>query len=164
MFLHLRPNPYTLPMSTPAFDADLEAALAAITDARAGLISLIQRLDEASLDRARRGGWTVRRIIEHVIESEWLYARGVALLRGLPLSQPGDPPQADCAGRPIDEIICLLDSSRSALLRALESVTEDEFYDLRRLGREEYSILSILENAANHDREHTEQIASVLRS
>jgi hypothetical protein len=60
----------------------------------------------------------------------------------------------------------LLDS-RKALLSALGSLEEDvrayeTFYEVRKVGHEEFSVLSLLENVASHDREHAEQIRSIL--
>jgi hypothetical protein len=40
-------------------------------------------------------------------------------------------------------------------------VTEDEFYEVRQLGREEYSVLSLLENVELHDNEHSAQIEQI---
>ena len=64
----------------------------------------------------------------------------------------------------MDEILCMLDSSRAALLRTIDGVDEDSFYRLERLGREEYSILSARENVAHHDHEHIGQISATLAS
>jgi hypothetical protein len=60
----------------------------------------------------------------------------------------------------------LLDS-RKALIKALGSLEEDvaayeTFYEVRKVGHEEFSVLSLLENVASHDREHTDQIRSIL--
>jgi hypothetical protein len=41
-------------------------------------------------------------------------------------------------------------------------VDEDHFYALRTVSHEEYSILSLLENVANHDREHAAQVEATL--
>jgi hypothetical protein len=143
------------------FAADLESALADLASSRAGLVSAVQPLSPADLERARRGGWPVHRILEHVIESEWMYAQAAAYLCGQPAPERG---QSSCTGQPADEILCLLDSSRTALLGAVEGVSEDAFYEIKRLGHEEYSVLSILENAAAHDREHAGQIRSIVNT
>jgi hypothetical protein len=137
------------------FTADLEATLADLAAARAGLVSVVQALSATDLDRARRGGWPVHRILEHVIQSEWLYVQVAAALSGKPATERG---ATACAGQPADEVLCLLDASRTALLQAIGGVPEDAFYDLKRFGHEEYSVLSLLENTAAHDREHAAQI------
>lgn len=142
-----------------AFHHDLEAATNDLTAARAELVSAVRRLSDDDLGRARRGGWPVRRILEHVIKSEWLYATLLAHMRGLPVPERQ---AVSCEGQPADEILCLLDGSRGALLRALDGVTEEQFYVLHTFGHEEYSVLSLLENAASHDREHAAQIAAVV--
>ena len=45
---------------------------------------------------------------------------------------------------------------------AIDHVKEEDFYRLQTIGHEEYSVLSILENVASHDREHAEQIRKTL--
>jgi hypothetical protein len=55
-----------------------------------------------------------------------------------------------------------LETSREALLAALDGVDGASFTGLRSVGHEEYSILSVLENDANHDREHAEQVQALL--
>jgi uncharacterized damage-inducible protein DinB len=127
------------------FTLDLEAALAGLAAARADLVSAVQPLSPADLERARRGGWPVHRILEHVLQSEWLYAQVAAGLSGNPAPQRG---ATACAGQPAGEVLCLLDNRRTALLKAIDSVSEDAFYEIKRLGHEEYSVLSLLENAA----------------
>ena len=146
---------------TSTFTLDLESALADLTAARAGLVSAVQPLSAADLDRARPGGWPVRRILEHLIQYEWLYAQGAAHLSGAPAPHRG--PTA-CAGQPADEILCLLEASRTALLQAIAGVSEDAFYEVKRLGQEEYSVLSLLEKAASHDREHAREIRTIAGS
>ena len=137
------------------FTLDLESALADLTAARADLVSAVQPLSSAGLERARRGGWPIHRILEHVLQSEWLYAQAAAHLCGNPVPERG---ATACAGQAADEILCLLDTSRTALLKAIDSVSEDAFYEIKRLGHEEYSVLSLLENTAAHDREHAAQV------
>jgi len=144
---------------TSTFSLDLEAALADLASARADLVRSVEALPPDGLERARRGGWSVRRILEHVIESEWMYAQAAAYLCGGGAPERGP---ADCAGQPVDEIICMLDSSRRALLKAIDGVSEDAFYEIKRLGREEYSALSLLENVAAHDREHAAQVRAAV--
>lgn len=141
------------------FPADLESILGDLTHDRADLVTTVQALADGDLDRARRGGWSVRRVLEHVIQSENLYAVLVTHLRELPVAQRGP---VSCAGLPVPEILCQLDSSRGALLSALDGVDEERFYQLRQMGHEEYSVLSVLENAAAHDREHAGQIRATM--
>jgi hypothetical protein len=144
---------------TSTFASDLEVALASLNAARANLVTAVQPLTLTDLERARRGGWPLHRILEHVIEAENLYVAAVATIRKLPLPSLSS---SSCAGEPADEILCRLDASRRALLNTVNGVTEDDFYRIETLGREEYSVLSILENAAHHDEEHTRQIAATI--
>jgi len=148
-------------MTATDFQADLDAVTTDMTNARAGLVSTAHSLSDADLDRARRGGWAIRRVLEHVIEFEWLCAMAVAAIRKQPVPEK---PSTSCEGQPSDEILCMLDSARHALLTTVAGVDEETFYRLERLGREEYSVLSALENVAHHDHEHAEQINAILAS
>lgn len=143
------------------FEAHLHVALADMTTARADLVSAVQVLLPEDLHRARRGGWPIARVIEHVIESDYLYAMAASAIRRQPAAARGE---TSCAGQPVDEVLCRLEAGRAALLAAARDVTEDDFYRIERLGREEYSVLSILENAAAHDHEHAGQIRAILAS
>ncbi len=140
------------------FDQDLEAMRRELETAREELRGVVSTLSDAHLERGRRGGWTVRRVLEHVIQSEWLYVRLVHHLRELPV--PGDV----VSGAPtsVGDAAQRLDASRRALLAALDGVDEESFYRLGTVGHEEYSILSVLENVSNHDREHAEQVRAIL--
>ena len=73
----------------------------------------------------------------------------------------GDP---TCVGQPVDEILCRMENGRKALLSTIEGIEEDAFYELQKLGHDEFSALTGLENAAAHDREHAAQIASIVSS
>ena len=145
---------------TSPFPSDLTSATRDLDAARAEISAVLAALTDADLDHARRRGWSVRRVLKHLIQSEWLYARLVSHLRDLSVpggqTPPDAPPTAtDAIGR--------LQASRRTLLAALDGVNEDAFYRLRTLGHEEYSVLSVLENVASHDREHAAQIRAILR-
>ena len=148
-------------MTDSSFTLDLEAALADLASARADLVSAVHPLSETDLDRARRGSWPIHRILEHVIQSEWLYAQAATALSGNPAPERGP---TTCAGQPIDEILCMLDGSRTALMQAVNGVSEDAFYEIKRFGHEEYSVLSLLENAAAHDHEHAAQVRATIEA
>jgi DinB superfamily len=148
---------------TCSYHRDLASSQEAIRLSRDELLRVIDALSRADFDRGRKGGWPVRRVLVHVIFSEQLYAQATAYLCGAqtPLrretSEPGSPSEARTM---------LLDS-RKTLLKALEELELDpmgyeKFYELRKVGHEEYSVLSVLENVANHDREHAEQIRGIL--
>ena len=48
-------------------------------------------------------------------------------------------------------------------MAAVEGVDEETFYRLGSAGSQVYSVLSTLENAADHDREHARQIARLVQ-
>ncbi len=141
------------------FDRDLGSARKECDRDRRTLLSVVGALRDPDLDRARRGGWTVQRVLEHVIQSEWLYVGLVHHLRGhntekTPL-EAGPPASVAASRRDLEE-------SRQALLAAIDGVVEDTFYQLQRVGHEEYSVLSVLENVALHDREHAAQLEAIV--
>lgn len=136
---------------------DLQDALNAASANRVALTEAISHLAAADMEKARPGGWTIARVLHHVIESEFSYAKLVAHLRGLPAPEievavPQDG--ADALGQ--------LASTRAALLQALDGVDDETLYRLAPLGANEYSVLSVIENVADHDHEHQAQIARVI--
>lgn len=144
-------------MST--FEGDFQTAMQDVTAARAELVSAVQRLSGADLERMKRGGWPVHRVITHAIEHDYYMAMFVAAARKQPMAGTSDP---TCAGQPVDEVLCRMETGRNALLSAVKDIAEDDFYELHKLGHEEFSPLTALENAAAHDREHARQIASIV--
>ena len=143
---------------TSEFERDLAHARTELEPARQELLAVVGALSDDDLDRERRGGWSVRKVLEHVIQSEWLYVGLTSHLRDRLVQ--GDivsgalASAADAADR--------LGAARAALLKALEGVDEESFYRLRTVGHEEYSVLSLLENVALHDREHEAQVRAIL--
>jgi uncharacterized damage-inducible protein DinB len=142
------------------FDSDLRELHSDLAGARAELLSVIQSLQDSDLNRARRGGWTIARVLEHVIQSESMYTAAIAAIAGGSASSPqgGGPPGSQA------EAVQRLLFTRDALENALASATEENFYQLQRFGHDEYSVASVLENVANHDREHAEQVRRTLTS
>jgi hypothetical protein len=117
------------------------------------------------MDTARKGGWPIRRVLEHVIYSERLFAQAVTYLCG---AQVSGRPESASPGSSAEARTMLLDS-RGSVLKALEGLDEEPmahetFYEVKKVGHEEYSILSALENVAHHDREHAEQIRVILET
>ena len=145
---------------TGDFEQELTGAREQLEAARQELLTVVGALVDADLARSRRGGWAVARVLEHVIQSEWLYAGLVAHLRDRP--SPGDV----VTGLPTSVAYAVdrLAASHRVLLAALDSVDEASFYRLRAVGHEEYSILSVLENGTNHDREHAAQVQAILKA
>ena len=88
-----------------------------------------------------------------------LYGRLARHLRELP------QPEGEAVTVPpatVADAISALEHSRTALLEAVEGVDEETFYKLRVVGHEEYSIISLLENVALHDKEHGPQIQDII--
>jgi uncharacterized damage-inducible protein DinB len=139
-------------------DADLSAVQQDVERARQELLATLDALTDDDLDRSRRGGWTAGRVVQHLIQSEWHYVRLVRQLRELP---PTPPPELPDALASVHDVVRELAAARQALLAALDGIDEASFYRLGMLGREEYSVLSVLENVAHHDREHAQQVRSI---
>ena len=142
------------------FDSDLQTALNDMSAARAPLVSAVQALSDADLDRVKRGGWPIHRVITHAIEHDYYMSMFVASARGQ-RADMGDPA---CSGQPIGEILRRMEQGRDALLNAAKDIAEDEFYILQKLGHDEFSPITALENAAAHDREHAAQLTTILES
>lgn len=143
---------------TKEFDSDLAAVHAGLNAARSQVTEAVASLSDPDLERARRGGWTVRKVLDHLISSEWLYSRLMAHLRGA--TAQGDIPSCDPTS--VREALAMLDASRQAILGAADGVDEGGFYRLQTAGHEEFSVLSLLENTALHDREHAAQVLEIL--
>lgn len=138
---------------------DLTAARQELEAARSDLATTLATVSDDALEQSRRGGWTVQRVLQHVIDAEWHYAALISQLRGLvvlpPADRRGSPASVPDAARRLTE-------SRRALLEALDGIDEAAYYRLDVIGREEYSVLSVLENVAHHDREHAAQLQRIV--
>jgi hypothetical protein len=127
---------------------------------RADLLSLVDTIREGDLALGRRGSWNIAQILEHIIKSESLiYAGGIRQIRGA-----GKMRWTEASAPPISltEARASLEASRRELLEALEGVDEESFYRLELVAGQDYSVLSILENVASHEREHAAQIRETL--
>jgi uncharacterized damage-inducible protein DinB len=150
---------------TCTFHSDLASSQQAIEGARRELLTVVDSVSRAGMEQARKGGWPVRRVLEHVIHSEHLYGQAIAYLAGAEVpARPSETSPASAA-----QARTMLLDARTATLKALEELDLDPrayetFYELRKVGHEEYSVLSVLENVANHDGEHAEQIKAILAS
>ena len=138
------------------FAKHLSQVTADLERQRGELLTALSDLKDADLDRARRGGWTVGRVLEHITGSEWHYAQLVGNLRGM-----ADVTPESYVGGGVASASEALVHSREALLKAVHGVTEEEFYRLGNGGRDDYSVVSVLENVEQHDIEHLGQIRSI---
>jgi uncharacterized damage-inducible protein DinB len=135
------------------FDSDKAALLRDLNEARTELGGVVGNLKTGDMERVRRGSWPVSRILQHVVDSERIYSQLISVFNGQPAVsvQKGEITSAEA-------VASALGVTRAGLLEAISSVEEKDFYRLQTIGHEEYSVLSILENVASHDREHAEQI------
>lgn len=125
------------------FDFDKSALLRDLDASHKTLLEVVRHLNTDDLTRARRGSWTVSRILAHVLHSERLYTQLLSVFSG----EPANPAPADSHKETPAALANALQSSRAALLSAVNSVGEDDFYRLQTMGHEEYSVLSILETS-----------------
>jgi phosphinothricin acetyltransferase len=143
--------------------ADLARAMREMDSARRTLIALTAPLSPDDLARGRAGGWTVARVLAHVIESEWIYVRLMAHMAGKD-APAGIPEIAEVSAEPASgaEAVDRLTAVRAAMTSVLDGIDEARIYQLSRFGHEEFSPLSLVENIAMHDGEHHAQIATLL--
>jgi len=129
-----------------------------MADARAALAVAIAPFDSEAMGRSRPGGWTLGRVLRHVIESEATYAKLLAHQcgRNVPEMETDEP--ADGARANMQ-----LEVTRSFVLGLVDGIEDETLYRLTRFGHEEYSPLSVLENVAAHDRDHLQQILDVVQ-
>ena len=139
------------------FETDKAGLLNDLQRSRAQLNDVVGKLSTGDLSVARRGSWPVSKILDHVLHSERLYAQLISVFSGVGTSvEPADSPSTSA------EALTALEATRKAVLDGVGHVKEGDFYRLQTIGHEEYSVLSILENVASHDREHAEQIQKTL--
>jgi uncharacterized damage-inducible protein DinB len=141
------------------FERDLTDNTKAIEAARQSLLKRLRLLTDEDLQRGRRGGWSIQKVLRHVIDAEIAYTKVIAHLRGLSLQVPDATPD-DVAS--MSSVVDALERYRALLTSAVAGVDESTFYEMRTLGREQYSVVSVLENVASHDHEHLEQIVKTV--
>jgi uncharacterized damage-inducible protein DinB len=141
------------------FDRDIAQAKRDIGDARAALLDALGSLNDSDLGREARPGSTVGQTLEHVIHSEVLYARLAYHLRDI--DQVAEEPLTKHPDSVADAVHAL-EESRTSLVAAIEGVDEETFYKPHIVGREEQTVLGLLEQVAEHDRAHAAQIKSLI--
>ncbi|MEX0684219.1 MAG: DinB family protein [Dehalococcoidia bacterium] len=135
------------------FNSDKAELLNEMQQSRVQLNKVVGKLSADDLSSARRGSWPVSKILDHVLHSERLYAQLISVFSGVgTTAEPSANPSTSA------DALAALEATRKAVLAGVGHVKEDDFYRLQSIGHEEYSVLSILENVAAHDREHAEQI------
>ncbi len=139
------------------FQTDLSRARSLIDTGRQQLLGVVDALGAGDLDRGLRGGWDVRGVLKHIIESEHHYAGMIGKMRG---SSPASPESPADLSSPAT-VRAALEQSRKALVTAFEGVDEETFYRMAG-GSSDYSVLSALENVHHHDEEHRSQIERIL--
>jgi phosphinothricin acetyltransferase len=136
---------------------DLERALTDVAAARRDLLALVSGASAGDLARSRPGGWTLGRVLHHIIESEAIYAKLLAHQCGRAAPEIDARPPADGA-----DAVARLAATHAAVEALADGIDDETLYRLVRFGHEEYSPLSVLENVASHDRDHQAQIAELM--
>ncbi len=145
------------------FEQDCQRVLVDIDAARNELLLMIGGLSDADLDAGRRGAWSVRGGLQHILLAEWGPTRGIKRLLG---ADDPEIPEAPELATPA-EVVDALATSRAAHLASVNGIAEDDFYRLavpNPGGGQEWSVMSFLEGTADHDREHRHQIEGLLES
>jgi uncharacterized damage-inducible protein DinB len=101
---------------TLGLDEDRSAAQRDVADAREELLTALNEVTADDFERSRHGGWSLGRVVQHIIQSEWHYAHLVRQLRERP---PVPLPQLPGAPTTGDEAVRELAASRQSLLDAL---------------------------------------------
>lgn len=124
--------------------------------ARMTLAARVAPLDARTMTLGAAGGWTVGRTLQHVIEAEATYVKLLAHLaqREAPALAADEPADGAAA-------ISAMQACRDAVLALVDGIDDETLYRLVRLGHEEYSVLSVLQNIASHDRDHLGQITEL---
>jgi phosphinothricin acetyltransferase len=135
----------------------LPAVLDDMRRERDRFVALVSRLTSEELDVGRPGGWTLRRVLHHVIESDATYTKLLAYLCGRTAPELDVTPPSDG-----DAAVGQLAATRVAMLAMVDGVDDDTIHRLVRVAHEEYSPLSVLENVASHDRDHHGQVLDLL--
>ena len=143
------------------FERDLAENLKSIETARAQLLDGLRPLAVEDLRLGRRGGWSNQEVLRHVIDAEIAYAKVIGFLRSRPVELANASDEDVASAR---AAVSALERTRKQLVSLLDGVDEATFYDMRSLGTNQYSVMSVLENVADHDHEHLGQITKTLAS
>lgn len=139
------------------FDRDRKQALHDLDEARAKLLETIRKLTDDDLAMGRRGSWTVREAIEHVVGSDRGTAAGIAERTGAERLTFDWPSISSIANA-----IQSLEQGLQAMHAACEGMSEEGFYEMKPFHGQDSSILGILGTSTTHDGEHGEQIRTLL--
>lgn len=145
------------------FEQDCQRVLVDVDAARSELLLMVGGLSDADLDVGRRGAWSVRGVLQHIVQAEWGHTRGIKRLLGEDDPAVPESPALETAAAVVDA----LSESRAAHLASVDGIEEDAFYRLavpNPAGGQEWSVMSFLEGTADHDREHQHQIDELLGS
>ena len=145
------------------FEQDCQRVLGDVDAARNELLRVVGGLSDADLDIERRGSWSVRGVLQHIVLAEWGHTRGITRLLGVEDPEIPEAPELATASAAIDA----LSESRAAHLASVDGIAEDDFYRLATpnpAGGQEWSVMSFLEGTADHDREHQHQMDVLLGS
>ncbi len=145
------------------FEQDCQRVLVDVDAARNELLLMVGSLSDADLDVGRRGAWSVRGVLQHIVQAEWGHTRGIKRLLGEDDPEIPESPALETAAAVIDA----LSESRAAHMASVDGIEEDSFYRLavpNPAGGQEWSVMSFLEGTADHDREHQHQIEELLGS
>jgi hypothetical protein len=128
-----------------SMELDSRRVHADLRDAREGLLGVASRLSAGDSGVSRPGGWDAAACCcTHRVGSDLREAHGAH------------------DGRRAADAASMLASTRAAILDAVEGVDADTLYSMTKVGHEEYSPLSLLENIASHERDHGAQIAELV--
>src|SRR2546423_14217021 len=104
---------------------DLRRVLRDIEASRRSLLSVVTPLTREDLGYARRGGWTIERILQHIIESEQMYAKLLAHQCGKSAPELPSGPGSDGA-----EATARLAETRASVMAMIDGIDEETLFTL----------------------------------
>ena len=142
-----------------SFESTLGQFLDDLDSSQAELLELLETLADEDLSLGARGEWTVGAILYHVWNADAYYCNAVRKLRGM--AEPSHHDNVNLPDSPGDAER-QIESAHEALIDSVKGVDEETFYRLKDTGHQEYSVKSVLADAARHHREHLKQIRAIL--
>lgn len=141
------------PDAQPVDDEELDWGLALLQWAVEDLAALLRGQPESALDRPPpAGGWSMRKVLEHLTNEQFWYVTRLD-------NSPGAPPIAANAGASLAQ----LQQIAAACVSRLRGASDAQRVAVTELQGERWSLRKIIRRSVWHVRDHTAQIRQLLR-
>lgn len=147
--------------------SDVQSDTTDCTDGRSCLLEAVAGLTAEEFDLPNVvGGWSVRNCLAHLVGWDaWVLNAFDRAAAGLPLGplpaerEINDAAPGDWAGRPIEDLLRTLQSTREELAERASRMTDDDRKTpWLQLGDHEISVNDLIDGLIDHDLEHAAQI------